>query len=307
MTHFSPAVHRLLAHQHGVISTEQLHAAGHPPRQVRRLREHGELIAVLRAAYRTPSVHLDELGRCAAVCLARPDLTIAGPTAGRMLGLRKLPADRRIHAIAPPHSQPAQAPWVVPYRTAAIHPHDVVRRDDAIRVTTPARTAFDLARWVRGDSLLSIIEHVIRDHHVTTEELYDTANAWLSPRRGWATRFLEQLARRVEGGAADSHAEVRTAIGLVRRGLTGLVRQHHIELPGYGPARFDLALVEQRTAIEIDVHPSHDEVLGRASDRRRDRAALTLGWTVLRISRSDYLQRFDARLDAVAASCAQAA
>ncbi|NQY55633.1 MAG: type IV toxin-antitoxin system AbiEi family antitoxin domain-containing protein [Ilumatobacteraceae bacterium] len=74
MTHFSPAVHRLLAHQHGVISTEQLHAAGHPPHQVRRLREHGELIAILRGAHRTPSVHLDELGRCAAVSLTRPDL-----------------------------------------------------------------------------------------------------------------------------------------------------------------------------------------------------------------------------------------
>lgn len=307
MTHFSPAVHRLLADQHGVIGTHQLHAAGHAERQVRRLREHGELIAIIRGAYRTPNVHLDELGRCAAVCVARPELTIAGPTAGRLWGLRSLPADHRIHTIAPPRSQPAEAPWIVPYRTAAIHERDIVERTDAIRVTSPARTTFDLARWLRDDALLSVIEQAIRDHRVTAEELYDTAVDWLSPRRRWATRFVEQLARRIEGGAAESHAEVRTALALVHRGVTGLVRQHRVELPGYGAARFDLALVEQHVAIEIDVHPSHDEVLGQASDRRRDRAAAQVGWRVLRISRDDYRLRFDARLDAIATSCARAA
>ncbi|MEM9514237.1 MAG: type IV toxin-antitoxin system AbiEi family antitoxin domain-containing protein [Actinomycetota bacterium] len=307
MTHFVPAVHRLLADQHGVIGTHQLHAAGHPERRVRRLRENGELVAVIRGAYRTPNVHLDELGRCAAICLARPELSIAGPTAGRLWGLRKLPADHRIHTIAPPRSQPAEAAWVVPYRTAAIHPHDIVQRHDAIRVTSPARTTFDLARWLRGDALLSVIEQVIRDHPVTAEELYDTAVEWLSPRRRWAARFMEQLERRIGGGAADSHPEVRAALGLVHRGVVGLVRQYRIELPGYGSARFDLALVEQRLAIEVDVHPSHDEVLGRASDQRRDQAARAAGWRVLRISRCDYHQRFDARLDAIAARCARAA
>jgi hypothetical protein len=290
--HLNEQAHRLFAAQHGVASVEQLETAGLTRRQLKRLEAHGAIVRVHNGAYRSPSVALDELARCTAICLARPSVVIAGPTAGRLWGLRRLPHDRRIHVLAPPASNPCVAPWVRPYRTDAFHPHDVVTRPDGIRVTSRARTSLDLARWLGPADLLSVIEQVLHDGNLTEADLFEVVADWISPRRPWASRFIRQLDRRIPGAAAESHPEVRVASALVALGVAGLVRQFRIDLPGYGPARFDLAVPDLRWAIEVDVHPRHDETDGRLSDQRRDAAALVIGWETTRIDRAAYEHRF---------------
>lgn len=135
MVTLSSSAHAVLARQHGVASTRQLLDATMSLRQLQQLQHDGSLELVLRGVYRTPSAPVTELSKCAAVCSARPDVAIAGPTAGRVWGFRRLPPDHRIHVLAPPASNPAIARWVVPYRTAARHAHDIVERDDGIRIT----------------------------------------------------------------------------------------------------------------------------------------------------------------------------
>ena len=69
--------------------------------------------------------------------------------------------DGLVHVIAPPHSHPIKAPWLRPYRTALLDPADIsVRRSDGIALTSPARTAVDLARWLRADDLRSVIDQI---------------------------------------------------------------------------------------------------------------------------------------------------
>jgi hypothetical protein len=293
MARLTPAAHRLFATQHGVAGVDQLVAAGLSTRQIKRLEADGSLIGVLRGAYRTPSVELDEFGRCAAVCLARPAVAVSGPTAGRMWEFRRLPRDRRIHVIGPPASQPAIAPWVVTYRTAAIRDIDSIGRDDGIRVTTRARTAFDLARHLQPGDLRSVIEQAMHDGGHTAQEMLAVASDWLSPRRPWATTFVRLVEGRMAGGAAESHPEVRVGNALERAGVRGLVRQFGIDLPRYGRARFDLAVPRLSWAIEIDVHPTHEETAGRAADRDRDDAAAAIGWSISRISADAYTTAFD--------------
>jgi hypothetical protein len=234
VVHLTRHAHELLARQHGVASTQQLLDTGLSARQLRHLQQSQDLELVLRGAYRTPSAPDTELARCAAVCAARSDVAIAGPTAGRLWGFRRLPSDHRIHVLAPPASNPAIARWVVPYRTDARHDHDVVERDDGIRITTRARTAYDLARWLGPDDLLSVIEQAAHDGRLDDGDFLDVAADWLSPRRPWVRAFLQALDRRLPGGAAESHPEVRVAEALGRAGVRGLVRQHRIELPGHG-------------------------------------------------------------------------
>jgi very-short-patch-repair endonuclease len=48
-----------------------------------------------------------------------------------------------------------------------------------------------------------------------------------------------------------------------------------------------------RWAIEIDIHPTHEETIGRLNDRRRDLAAASIGWCVTRVRRDDYFTAFD--------------
>ena len=270
MAHLTSAAHDHFARQHGVASVGQLLDSGLGHRQIERLERDGAIDLVLRGVYRSRSVRLDELGRCAAVCLLRRDVVVAGPTAGRIWGFRRLPLDRRVDVIGPPASQPTISSWVRVYRTAAIHDHDVVERPDGIRITTRQRTAFDLARDLGPDDLLSVIEQAMHDGRLHDDDLREVAVDWLSPRRRWARTFLLQLDRRIAGGAAESHPEVVVGEALAAAGVRGLVA-----------SRRD----------EIDIFPTHDETIGRLRDRRRDAASAAIGWTTSRLDRVTYESR----------------
>jgi very-short-patch-repair endonuclease len=301
VANLTPQAHALFARQHGAASVQQLLDCGLSHRKIRLLQQSGALELVLRGTYRTPSTALTESSRCASVCLARPDVAIAGPTAGRLWGLRRLPPDRRIHVIAPRASNPAIARWIVPYRTDARHGHDIVDRGDGIRVTSRARTVLDLARWLDNDDLLSVIEQAAHDGRLSSTDLLAVAADWLSPQRPWVRSFLQALDRRLPGGAAESHPEVRVADALRSAGVHGLVRQHDIELPDYGKARFDLAIPELCWAVEVDLHPTHRETIGIASDARRDRAATAIGWNTTRITKAHYERRFNETIAEISA------
>ena len=297
MPYLTPAALDHFSSHHGIASAAQLWRAGLSVHTIRQLVRAGVLHQVLKGAYRLPAVPLDELGRCAAVCAAHPDLIISGPTAGRIWGFRKLPPDRRIHVLGPPASRPTIATWVVPYRTSAFHPEDVYMRSDGIAVTSRERTVLDLARTLDSTNLLSVIEQAIRDGELTEDDMRRVAVDWMSPQRPWLRRYLEILDRRLDGGTADSHYEMLLGDALNAAGMRGLVRQFSIVLPGYGPARFDLAVPDLRWAIEIDIFPTHAETAGRRSDASRDRAAAEIGWSVDRIVESDFGPALDDTVD----------
>jgi very-short-patch-repair endonuclease len=301
MTYLSDAAHRLFARQHGVAALNQLVDAGLSRGEIEHLEQRGALSNLIRGVYRTPSAPLTELARSAALCLGRPGVAIASVTAGRIHRFRQLPDDRRIHLIAPPGRKPATAATAVTtYRTAAIHPADIIQRDDGIRVTSRARTALDLSRTVEFDPLGSIIEQAMRDGRLTEDQMRAVAEDWVH-RRPWVRCYLNALDQRVAGGASESHPEVVVGQRLSRAGVTGLTRQHRLMLPVYGSVRFDLAVPELRWAIEVDVFPTHEELIGARRDAERDRAAVHAGWTVSRISRLRYERALDAEVEALAA------
>ena len=93
----------------------------------------------------------------------------------------------------------------------------------------------------------------------------------------------------------------RVADALRNAGVRGLVRQFRTELPGYGGARFDLAVPELRWAIEIDLHPVHRDLMGITSDRRRYDAAAAIGWSTSRIDDDAYAYRFNETIAELAA------
>ncbi len=128
----------------------------------------------------------------------------------------------------------------------------------------------------------------MNDGHLSPADMYAVAADWLSPRRAWAKHFVECLDRRAPGGPAESHYEVVLSEALRHAGVAGLVHQHRIDLPGYGPARFDIAVPDLRWAIEVDVFPTHRETAGVEADERRDCAATAVGWLVSRVGESHF-------------------
>lgn len=292
MAHVPPEIHQLFRRQYGVASTTQLLDAGLTRSQLARLTRRGDLESMMRGVFRSPSVPDTELARCLAVVLAHPLVAVGGVTAGRLWGFRRMAHDRRVHVIAPRHWRATTEPWCAAYRTDAIHDDDVVTRPDGIRITTRQRSALDLARSIRDpDRLLSIVEQAAHDGGLRDGDLRAVAVDW---RRGrsWVARYLRQVDRRLDGGGAESEPEVRVGAALAGAGVVGLVRQFPVDLPDYGRARFDLAVPEWRWAVEVDVFPTHRETLGRQRDERRDVAASRVGWSVRRISATDYRLRF---------------
>jgi hypothetical protein len=283
---------------HATISSEALRASGVTLDQRKHLVHSGLLERVVDGAYALGAVDIDELERCAALCTSRDQLVVAGPTAGRLWGLRRSPQDGLIHLIAPPHSHPCRAPWVRAYRTSLLAEEEIVRRDDGIRLTSPPRTVVDLTRYVDRLSLASVIEHVLAQQMSTVATLARTAGRLASPGRPWVRRFLAVLEQRHPGAAAESEWELRVCDALVQRGVPGLERQVWRELPGYGRARFDIAIPELQWALEIDIHPDHG-LEGGAADKRRDRCARTIGWETERVGEGDLVARFEATISAL--------
>lgn len=78
MSYLPPAAHRLFARQHGAVSLDQLLGTGLTVKQIENHVSNGSLISVLRGAYRSPSASESEALRCAEICLARPEVVIAG-------------------------------------------------------------------------------------------------------------------------------------------------------------------------------------------------------------------------------------
>lgn len=148
-------------------------------------------------------------------------------------------------------------------------------------VTTPARTAFDLARRkgltaavIRVDALANAtgvnpvsIESVAQNH------------------RG--VRGLVQLRRVLElmDGGAESPQETRTRLVLVRAGLPKpktqiVVRDRY----GYPFARIDMGYEDWKVGVEYDGPQHWTDPAIRTADIERQAALAALGWRIVHVS-----------------------
>lgn len=282
MSRLDPEALAWMRLRHQAIATSDLRALGVSRDQQDRMVANGQLRPVLKGGYVAGSAEPDEVMRETALCLAHPELVIAGFSAGRHWGLRFMANDGLVYAIGPPASHPCKQPWVKVYRTALIDPTDIVTLSDGRRVTSPARTVVDLTRYVSPSTLASIIEHVLHLRYCSVKDLQRCAALLDTPGRPWARRFLRVLAGRLPGAPSESGGEFDVLVEFQRQGVRDLVRQFPVTLPVYGPARFDLSIPEIRWAFEADLHPSHWTPEGIARDQARDAAAAKLHWVTRR-------------------------
>jgi very-short-patch-repair endonuclease len=191
------------------------------------------------------------------------------------------------------------------YRTATLREQDIVARPDGIRVTSPPRTVVDIGRYVDDRDLASLVEHALERQLCTETTLRRLAEPLATLSRPWIARLLAVLDGRGDGAPAESEWERRVHEELRRRGVEGLVAQHRVDLPGYGRARFDLAIPDLRWALEIDVHPEHRTADGAARDNRRDAAAEAIGWSVRRVAELQLTSDLSGTLDALVGAIAR--
>ncbi|MCD2194136.1 DUF559 domain-containing protein [Actinomycetospora endophytica] len=282
---------RFIATHDGVISRAQAHACGLSDDQIARKVASGEWIRRAPGVYFvvawtwTPAARV----RVAAEWV-RPVGALIGVTAAWWLGL----------GVASPHPITVALP-----RGCSRRPPSGVSSlqrdlgDDRFEYRGLWVASRELATLEAAVALgrdgQAFLDRTIQQGTVTLDGLRATQSRHLG-RRGSATAH-ELL---VQAGDRAASRPERRMIALLRRGgITGWSVNLDVTLASGQEYRLDLAFDEVRFAIEVDgwvVHSDRDQFV---RDRRRKRALVAEGWTVIEVTWDDLLRRPDQVLDEI--------
>jgi hypothetical protein len=298
MADLTTAAMRVAARQHGVITIEQLTKAGVSRHTVRRLEKSGVLLAERKSVRRLGSSARTLEQRCVELCAAHKNVFVTGPTAGKILGLRKMPRTASI-TLSGAHPLHFEHVGVHYRRSTKVGPADMLRRPDGLVIARLPRLAFDLGACLQDASHRSVVDQLIHEHAVSVEELVAIGSRLYHPSRPGSDRFVKTVMA-LSNCPAESDAELVVADALRARGVPVEANQQWLDLPNGRRARLDLAIPDLRWGIEIDVHPHHLGLAGSTNDKRRDRQAKLLGWSIDRVTGLD-LADLDRTIDELVA------
>jgi hypothetical protein len=283
-----------MASQSGLFTATQARAAGFATPEIQRLRTDGSIVSVRRGVYagREAYLGLDELARHAVnvravVLRCKTPTTISHESAAVWADLALLrPELDRVHATRP--ELPASRIEAGVHHHPGALPSAHVTTRDSLRLTSPARTAVDVARtndFARG---LTAVDSALRAGTSPEEILgvLEMCRSWPGARRAsravtcgdcgaanpgesWSRAIL------IESGLAPDalRLEVRDAAGLV----------------GFA----DLAWLERRTLGEFDGRSKYGMgPLASATDalwaeKLREDRLRALGWEIVRWTWAD--------------------
>lgn len=158
-----------------------------------------------------------------------------------------------------------------------------VHHDLGRRLTTPGRTATDVARWAPNVSEAVVaLDLMLRTRAVGPTQLARAADA-IRCRRG---RHQAKVAADLADGRSESPQESRLRVPLVLAGLPPAVPQYEVRIGVRFVARVDLAYPDRRLAIEYD-GAWHGEAGQFARDRQRLNRLGAAGWRVVHVTADD--------------------
>jgi very-short-patch-repair endonuclease len=189
------------------------------------------------------------------------------------------------HVTVSPARHPLTSSTIRVHRSAVLGASHVRTRKDGIRVTSPARTLFDLSGVIGNDRLESAIEHALRLGLVTVPDLWAVGRELACRGRVGSGRFVRMLhARPDHRNPVDSNLELVLERALVGAGLPKPERQFELRLRNGHKIHPDLAWPEIRLAIEVDHVEWHGGIVAIMNDHARDRQVALLGWSVERVT-----------------------
>lgn len=213
------------------------------------------------------------------------DAVLGGLSALWALGVPLAGPSEPVEVILPPQQRPRSRRFL---RVRGDRLQDVEVIDTAFGpVTTPPRTAFDVAR--RGDAVdtVPLLDALARETAVAAADVSEVVA--MHPGARWSSRVAPALDL-VDPGA-ESVRESQLRVALVQAGLPRPVTQYTIRnAAGYFVARVDLAWPELRALVEYD-GAHHDERAQIVRDRGRMNALRLVGWSALVIDRAQFARR----------------
>ena len=281
-------IHELAARQHGLITRHQLTESGMRPSTITDWARRGQLRRVRPGVFATPGANPTDLQRLMALVLASGDGAVASHRAAAWLW--DLVDELTLEITVPRTRRPRLA-------GAKVHrPEDdgPIRRSvrHGIPVTNPLRTLCDLGSVVSLDGVSLAIERALASRLVSARGLRrEATRAAARGRRG--PRVLNDAlnARALTDRPPDSVFESRAAAFLRRYGLPDAVYQYVVRRNGRFLARVDFAYPEWRLAVEFDGHDAHRTPAQLQADLTRQNLLVATGWTILRFTWADVVER----------------
>jgi hypothetical protein len=300
MPTFVPALAAWLRSHHGVVSRRKLIELGLTPGAIRALLSSGELVAVHDGVYRHAMWPDTLLSRCGAISMADARLVVCCGGATDIWNYRGC-TSVGLHASSTARGLPI-GDGIVVHRCPVMPSSHVHERPDGIRVTSPIRTVFDIAKHVGPTTLESVIEQGLRRGQFDVPALYEMGRLMCRRGRDGSTMFAQVVTSRPAWRRpVDSHPELLLLNELARHGVH-LRTQVKVTLPDGQDIHPDLGDPGCGFYIEIDDHEWHDGRLDSTYDDHRDRQVRLIGGRVERVS-TDEIRAMPPRLvaDLVAA------
>lgn len=279
----------LAARQYGVFSAHQACSMFGLSRQsLGRARRNGSLVEVLPSVVRVASSPVTFDMKCMAMHLRFGDQGfISGWTAGRRLGLRKMPSGP-IHYTVPGRRRSQGPDWAQMHQSKWFDGiADRVCSDDGMFVATPLRMLWGLAASLNQFRFERAAEDAWHLGLVTPID----AASYLDTHRcrgkdGVITmeRWIERAV--TQGRPAQSGLERDLIAALEGVGLPEPVRQFPLRLASDELIHVDIAWPAIRLAVEPGAAWWHGGDLGQRRDQSRDRACGEIGWLVVRFDES---------------------
>jgi very-short-patch-repair endonuclease len=286
VTAFRKELNALFASQQGVVNLRQLLDTGCSRKTKNRMMERGDLIRVLPGVYRSASWPMGRDQLKVAACLRNPAAALAFTTAGQEWGLRRM-TDPRLHVLVP-HGVSPELDGVVVHRCRRIDEIDLVERPGGLRVTSVARTLFDVGAIIGVNRLRSAVENAFDKEMVTFDSIADAVQRLYHRRRPGSLQIRTVMNSRSDWSTAvQSELELRMLEALRRAGIPTPTLQHVVRLGDGGAVRFDFAWPDLLLALEVDHAFWHSGSSESTKDKGRDRKLAGLGWLTLRVTDDD--------------------
>lgn len=207
----------------------------------------------------------------AAHLLVEPSGALSGYSAAELLGASCGPEDTPAEVTCPWSRHPQ--PRLVVHRDRLADGEIVLL--DGLRLTSPVRTAFDLARWLQLTEAVVAVDALARSHPFGPDELRALRSRHLSAR---GSRMLEPVLALVDP-RAESPMESRMRVALVQGGFPPCI-QYPVTI-GQHSFRLDLAYPWARLGVEYDGrhHRTPEQAL---RDLEREALLADAGWKIIR-------------------------
>jgi hypothetical protein len=274
-----------------IVLTSTLRTQGYDARDVRRLRQRGDLVQLRRGAYAREQARersVDQAHRDlirATIPQLRDDAVVSHASAAVLHGLPVWSkAIDRVH-VTRNGSGGGKRRSLVHVHASPLGGGDVTSIG-SIPVTSLARTVLDLCRTLPFEQAVAAGDHALRLGLLATalEEAMTLLEGWPGTRQARrAIAFLD--------GRSESAGESVSRVRIHEAGLPAPVPQREI----YGPdgrlvARVDFCWEEQRTVGEFDGKIKYGRLLkpGQSiedvlfDEKRREDALRDLGWQIVR-------------------------